>query len=104
VLFHPLRFRGQAAHQRAIQAAWRLVIDVFHRSGALQPRVAQAPGQGAVFFPTPLAIDQQAETLLKAESSQIGFFQLLAKSIGHAVQTHNVEFVQSLLIEHRCPH
>jgi len=100
VLFHPLGFGGQTAHQRAVQPAWSPVIDIFHRGRALQPRVAQAPGQGAVFFPAPLAVHQQAEALLKAEPAQVGLFQLLAERVGHAVQAHDVEFVQSLLVEH----
>jgi DNA-binding NarL/FixJ family response regulator len=39
MLLHPLRFSGQAANQRAIQAALRLIVDVFHVGCASQPRV-----------------------------------------------------------------
>ena len=35
----------------------------------------------AVFFPTPLAIHQQAEALFKAQAHQIGLFQLLTESV-----------------------
>jgi hypothetical protein len=93
MLFHPFRFRGQTAQQRAVQAARCLIVDVFYRGGAFQTRGSQPAGQGAVFFPTPLAVDEHSKALFEAETGDVGLFQLLAESIRHAVQAHDKEFV-----------
>jgi hypothetical protein len=54
----------------------------------LQARVAQTPVQSAVGAPVPLAVDEQAETLFKAQPLHRGVLLLLAKGLGHSAQPH----------------
>ena len=84
MLPHPGRFLGERAHLLAVETARGAVVDVFDGGRALQPRVAQTALQGAICAPVPLAVDQQAEALLKAQALQIGALLLLAEGLGHA--------------------
>ena len=72
-------------------------VDVFDRRRELELSTSQATGQGAVFFPDPLLVDQQAKPFFKAEAGDLGVFLLLAEGVRHAVELHRVELFQSLL-------
>src|ERR1041385_6193865 len=91
---------GQSAQEFAVQAAWMLIVDIFDNPALLQMGCPQAACQCPVFFPEPLLIDQQRETLLETELAGIGVFQLPAECIGHSVELHDMEFLYRLLIQH----
>jgi hypothetical protein len=99
MLPHPFA-ASQRAHQFAFQSAWMLIVDVFHNAALLEFGGAQPPAECAVFLPRPLLIDQHGKSFFKAEVACIGCFQLYAEGIGHAVQFHRLEFLQSGLIQH----
>src|SRR5690242_21948645 len=77
-----------------------LIIDVFHDAALFQAGCLKTACEGAVFFPEPLLVHQQAEAFFKAELMRTGAFQLLAEGLGHAVQFHDLEFLDGGLIQH----
>ena len=88
VLAHPDRLGRERTHQLAVQSARGAKVDVLHAGGPLQPRIAQPALQSAVGAPVPLTIDQQAESLFKAQPLDLGILLLLAKGLRHSAQPH----------------
>src|SRR5215218_23782 len=75
---------GQPLEQRPVEAARGAQVDVLDagvvpQGGELQPR-CQAPALAL----GGLAVDQQAEPLLKAERSDVGRASLIVQRLGHA--------------------
>jgi hypothetical protein len=77
------------------------VVDVFQGGRLFEAGLAQPGGNGSVFAPQPLRIDQPSQPLLEAEGSRLGLLQLLAESLSHTVELQAVEFFEGLFTEHQ---
>ena len=70
------------------------VVDVFDGGVDFKPGGLQATGERPVCLPIPLPIHQQGQTLLETEPEDFGVFHLLAHRLGHARESHRMEFFQ----------
>ena len=69
------------------ETAVKGVIDVFQAGvGQLELGSFEASGQRPVFFPGPLAFDQQGQAFLKLQFEYVGLPALFFQGLGHAVQ------------------
>ena len=92
--FDPGRLLGQRAHDSAVEAAWRAIVDVFHAGLPLQSRIAQPALERADLSPVPLTVNEQAEPFFETELVDVGFPYLLLQGLGHAAHAHGAEVVE----------
>jgi hypothetical protein len=100
---HPVRIVNQRADRLFIQSAGGTEINIFDAGRTLQPALSQPPLERSILTPVPLSVHQQRETFFEGELRGVGIFLLLGESIGHATQTHGVQLLDGLLIEHGSP-
>lgn len=75
-------------------------VDILHAGWTLQSPVAHSAFQGAILAPVPLAVDEQAEPLFKAQLLQVGTLLLFAESLGHCFEFESAEFLACWLCQH----
>jgi hypothetical protein len=79
------------------------LVDILDATVELEPGVGEKPFHAAVFFPGPLPIDQQSESVFEAELRHTGHLELLFEGLGHGVELHGLELFDGLFIEHGDP-
>jgi hypothetical protein len=88
--------------QGAIKTARAAVIDVFDRSLLAQPGVAQARAKPFVVSPGLFAIKEKAEPLGMAQVSCLVGGVDLDESLGHAVETENMQVIERRMRKQDC--
>jgi len=79
------------------------VVYVFDTGIELQFCRFEIPLQAAVFFPSPLSVDDEPEMFFEGKSVDIRLHHLIFKCLGHADKFQGEEFFDSLLIKHGRP-
>jgi hypothetical protein len=83
-----------------LQAARMTIVDILEGGRLLELSVPESRRQAAVFFPQPLAFDQESETRLEIEVGDVALAALFFEGIGHAVQTEGAELLERWMGEH----
>ena len=82
---------------RALDPAMQGVVDVFQAGvGELELSSFEPRGHGPVFFPGPLPVDQQRQSLFEIQLECVGLLALFFEGLDHAFQAQGPEFFQRL--------
>ena len=96
MVLNPLA-RAELFDLRTLEPAMQRVVDVFQaRVGKLELCAFEPCGHGAVFFPAPLAFDQQRQPFFEIQLEDVALLALFFEGLDHAFQAQGSEFFQRL--------
>jgi len=91
---------GQAEDDRLIDASWGFEVDILDAGIDFESGILKEPFHFSLLLPGPLLIDEEREALIKRQVIDRGMVELFFESLGHAVESHVVEFFQGWFHKH----
>ncbi len=91
---------GQAHHERTIEPALITEVHILNTRGEAQAGDLAEPREPPILAGGLLALEEQRESLLEAETRDVGDAALLLQRVGHSGESEGMQQVRRLVHEH----